>query len=221
MRKKFSTAPGQVYSSLTVIAWVGEYSRVQCACGKIKLVRNDKLKDGTTKSCGCLAASKKKVPTTKVPSVPKPTPDERRLRAVHGTMMQRCYNPRNEDYVRYGGRGIDVCAGWHDKGVFVSALLPTYAKGKWLERKDSARGYYPDNVVWASPKRQGRNRSNTLFVDNNGTRVPLSAAAAHWQIPYGVAYRIHVAYKEEGKEMPMSALRQRSDRWKKRCDNTD
>jgi hypothetical protein len=55
MPKKFSTSPGQVYSRLTVVSWMGEYSHVRCECGVSKMVRNDKLKDGTTKSCGCLA----------------------------------------------------------------------------------------------------------------------------------------------------------------------
>ena len=216
MRQKFSTAPGQVYSSLTVIAWAGEYSRVQCVCGTTKLVRNDKLKDGTTKSCGCLAASKKKKPP---PALAKPTKtkDEQRLRAVHNSMMQRCYNQNNEDYLRYGGRGVTVCMEWHDKDAFVAALLPTYSKGKWLERKDNSIGYTPGNVVWASPKRQGRNRSNTLFVDNDGTKIPLPTAAAHWGLPYGVAYRLYSRYKKAGEELPMAALRRDIDRWRKRC----
>ena len=96
MPKKFSTSPGQVYNRLTVVSWMGEYSHVRCECGVSKMVRNDKLKDGTTKSCGCLATAKK-LPL-RPPAREKAPTVERRLRAVHGSMMQRCYNPNNEDY---------------------------------------------------------------------------------------------------------------------------
>lgn len=216
MPKKFSTSPGQVYSRLTVLSWMGEYSHVRCECGTTKMVRNDKLKDGTTKSCGCLAkalatATRKPPPPSQARA--KATDVERRLRAVHGAMMQRCYNTNNEDYCRYGARGIDVTPEWHSKDAFVAAMLPLYVRGKWLERRDNARGYYPDNVVFATPKRQGRNRSNTVFVSNGDERVPLSAAAAHWGVPYNDAYRM---YRKAGGLLDMSALRGVSDRWKKR-----
>lgn len=220
MPKKFSTSPGQVYSRLTVVSWVGEYSHVRCECGVSKMVRNDKLKDGTTKSCGCLAkeiaATAKKLPL-RPPAREKAPTVERRLRAVHGSMMQRCYNPNNEDYCRYGARGITVTPEWHNKDAFVAAMLPLYVKGKWIERRDNTKGYYLDNVVFATPKRQGRNRSNTLFVSNGDERAPLSTAAAHWGIPYSEAYRM---YRKAGGALDMSALRGASDRWKKRCYST-
>ena len=215
MPKKFSTSPGQVYGRLTVVSWMGEYSHVRCTCGASKMVRNDKLKDGTTKSCGCLARERvpPAAPTQRQRSAP-PSVEERRLRAVHGSMMQRCYNPNNEDYCRYGARGITVAPEWHNKDVFVAAMMAAYVKGKWLERVDNTRGYFPDNVVFATPKRQGRNRSNTLSVSNGDERVPLSSAAARWGVPYNDAYRM---YKKARGVLDMSAIRAVSDRWKKRC----
>lgn len=221
MPKKFSTAPGQVYTRLTVIAWMGEYSHVRCECGVSKMVRNDKLKDGTTKSCGCLAkelaGAAKNHRAARPPAREKYTDAERRLRAVHGSMMQRCYNPNNEDYCRYGARGVTVSPEWHNKDAFVAAVLPLYAEGKWIERRDNTKGYSPDNVVFATPKRQGRNRSNTLFVSNGCERVPLSQAATHWGVPYNTAYRL---YTEAGGVLDMAAIRKASDRWKKRCYTT-
>ena len=31
------------------------------------------------------------------------------LRNVHSSMIQRCENPKRQQYSRYGGRGIKVC----------------------------------------------------------------------------------------------------------------
>ena len=30
------------------------------------------------------------------------------------SMKQRCYNPSNDNYKYYGGKGIKVCEEWHD-----------------------------------------------------------------------------------------------------------
>lgn len=183
----------------------GAHCRVRCTCGVEKWVRTDKLRSGETKSCGCLAkeladAARKAKP----PTPPKPTADERRVRAVHNAMLQRCTNPNNADYKTYGGRGIGVCPRWLDKDAFVVDMLPGYRKGLWLERVDNDLGYEPGNVVWASPRRQGRNRVNTLYVDG----VPLSAFAAHHAVPY------HVAYREFKKYGTAASIRRHSARWR-------
>ena len=36
------------------------------------------------------------------------------LRNVHSSMIQRCENPKRQQYSRYGGRGIKVCEEWHN-----------------------------------------------------------------------------------------------------------
>ena len=39
----------------------------------------------------------------------------------HG-MMMRCYDTRHVYYHRYGGRGITVCAQWHDPAQFIADI---------------------------------------------------------------------------------------------------
>ena len=205
MAAKILVQVGDVYNRFTVLLRRGGHCQVRCVCGVVKWVRTDKLRSGETKSCGCLAkeladASRKPHPAP----VPKMSADERRVRAVHTAMMQRCFNQNNADYKTYGARGIGVCLRWRDKDTFVADLLPTYRRGKWLERVDNDLGYEPSNAVWASPKRQGRNRVNTLYVDG----VPLSAFAAHHGVPYTVAYR---EFKKYG---TAAAIRRHSTRWR-------
>ena len=40
------------------------------------------------------------------------------LRNVHSSMIQRCENPKRQQYSRYGGRGIKVCEEWYNYEIF-------------------------------------------------------------------------------------------------------
>lgn len=48
------------FGFLTVISTDGQYSTCRCDCGTIKKIRNDGLKNGHTKSCGCYNYNKLK-----------------------------------------------------------------------------------------------------------------------------------------------------------------
>jgi hypothetical protein len=72
-------------------------------------------------------------------------------------MMGRCYNPRNKDYAAYGGRGILVCAEWHDPAAFVADLGPRDL-GWSLERSDVNGDYCPSNCSWIPLRDQSKNR---------------------------------------------------------------
>lgn len=183
---------GEKYGRLTVTKRLGIYAHCTCECGATCSPRMDKLRDGTTKSCGCLAreiADRQRKPKPPVVPKPKRSAAERKLRAVHSAMLQRCTNPNNADYATYGGRGIYVAPEWHSAEAFLAWALPRYRAGLWVERLDNDGPYSPDNCALVSPLKQGRNRSNTLWVLDGETRKPLTRVAAYLQIDYNVAYR--------------------------------
>lgn len=78
-------------------------------------------------------------------------------------MLDRCCNPNNRHWHRYGGRGIRVCAEWFDFAVFLKDMGVRPA-GMTIERVDNDGNYEPTNCQWATYTTQARNRSNTKLT---------------------------------------------------------
>lgn len=104
-------------------------------------------------------------------------------------MHNRCSNPAQRFYPRYGGRGIFVCDRWKDFKNFLADMGYKPFPAAQLERKDNDGPYSPDNCVWATPKQQCRNRTNTVWVEWEGEQVPLVALAERYGIPRARLYQ--------------------------------
>lgn len=65
------------------------------------------------------------------------------------TMMGRCYNPSNQAYTQYGGRGVTVSDEWHDFQIFAQWYSENNVDG-WVMDKDCAGGmvYSPETVIF-------------------------------------------------------------------------
>lgn len=152
--------------------------KCQCDCGNIVYVKGSRLRNGHTKSCGCL---RKELPVM-VSSVHGKR--ESRLYAIWSNMKQRCYNENNKRYKTYGARGITVCPEWLDEvNGFINFYNWSMANGYdesaergecTLDRKDNDKGYSPENCRWTSNIRQQNNKSNTKYVEHNGTTHTIS-----------------------------------------------
>lgn len=82
-------------------------------------------------------------------------------------MIQRCTNPNNDDFARYGGRGIRVCDRWASSAAFLADMGERPA-GKCLDRIDNDGDYQPGNCRWADLFEQNGNRSNSRLMTWRG-----------------------------------------------------
>ena len=83
-------------------------------------------------------------------------------------MNQRCSNPLDKNYDRYGGRGIFVCEEWRDsfQAFYEWAMANGYDENAptgqcTIDRIDNDKGYSPDNCRWVTMKTQRNNRMDS------------------------------------------------------------
>lgn len=138
----------------------------QCMCGRQAIVASSKLVNGHTKSCGCLRAE-----TLRTHGMSR----QKEFR-VWLAMLDRCMNPDNRGYFRYGGRGIAVCERWKTYEHFLADMgpLPT---GYEIDRIDNDGNYEPDNCQWSTDKQQSRNRSNNRMLTFGGETMCVASWA--------------------------------------------
>lgn len=82
------------------------------------------------------------------------------LYGCYYAMRARCYNPNNEDYEYYGGRGIKVCDRWLERNGFWNFVedMGERPTGYSLDRIDPNQDYSPTNCRWANVYTQRKNQ---------------------------------------------------------------
>lgn len=165
---------GQRFGKLTVIRddgrkWGQVYWLCECDCGNITHVSSRCLRLGQSKSCGCL------VRTHGLSG----TPEHRTWIRIH----QRCYNPHNDNYAEYGGRGIVVDSRWSTFEQFYADMGPKPSSNHSIERMNVNGNYGPDNCCWATPMEQARNRRNNIMVTTPVGIYCLTEAARMYGLP--------------------------------------
>jgi len=174
----------------------------KCDCDKDVVKKGASLVNGTTRSCGCLhrelLAERNRYGRGRSnrrergPSL-KGNVSRTKMYMVWVQMKQRCLNPNNRQWSRYGGRGIKVCARWeNDFNAFLSDMGEA-PPGLSLDRfPDNNGNYEPSNCRWATKSQQARNTRRNRFLTYNGETFTLTEWAEKLGInPKHLHKRIH------------------------------
>ena len=159
---------GKKFGRLTVVEFshskgYEKYYSCRCDCGKTKTVLKGNLLNGKTKSCGCY----QKEMAIKANLLPE---NRRKLHDIFRHMKSRCYDPKNNRYDRYGGRGIKICDEWlNDVESFCDwALLNGYKDGLTIDRIDVNSDYCPQNCRWVTQQEQSLNTTRNVYISYKG-----------------------------------------------------
>lgn len=153
------------------------FESVRCDCGTVKEVSIYSLVDGGTKSCGCLKSQLIS-----------------RSKLVHGhgngsstyrswaAARERCCNPANKRWHRYGGRGIKMCERWSVFDNFLADMGPKPGPGYEIDRIDNDGDYEPSNCRWSSRRDNMNNTSAVRPVTAFGKTMTV----AQWSRASGI-----------------------------------
>lgn len=169
---KYDWKSGQIFGELMLTgkSFTGDHGhrRVEaiCSCGVIKFFVVYKLRNGSTKSCGCKKDISIGVKNTKHGFTKNG--EAHPIYTSYSEMIRRCTDENRESYVNYGGRGVTVCDEWFNSFEAFKdwALGNGWEEGLTLDRfPNNENGIYePSNCRWATDLMQARNtRSNVIL----------------------------------------------------------
>ena len=70
---------------------------------------------------------------------------------------ERVYNPNQQGYKYWGGRGIVMCDRWDNFANFLDDMGER-PEGCTIDRIDPDGNYEPDNCRWSTPQAQANNK---------------------------------------------------------------
>jgi hypothetical protein len=198
MAESKSITPGDRFSRWTVVSESDRpgsksYNCV-CDCGSERIVRKEKLLNGSSRSCGCLRNEELTTHGLTANAIRKDSSEY----WIWNSMIQRCHNPRNVQYPEYGGRGILVCDEWRTFENFYRDMGPRPSKGHSIDRIDNDAGYSPSNCRWATRQEQNLNKRDSRRLTANGVTKCLQEWARDLGCSHAtILHRIKAGWTEE------------------------
>lgn len=166
----------------------GVYWVCVCDCGKEHTTRAQSLREGRTKSCGCLQKEKAKLS--------KQT-HGKSYSSVYITwdhMLQRCYNKNADGYSYYGGIGVTVCDRWNPAagGSFENFYedMGDRPANKSLNRVSGATVYSKTTCEWATKSLQSYDTHRRLDNKTGLAGVRYSKRRGHWYADIGFLNKV-------------------------------
>lgn len=163
--KKLTITPQTKFNRLSVINEAEPYIwnkikirkfECRCDCGNLIVVKLNHLRNGNTKSCGCLNDEKRTQPK----KIKHYESNHKRTVEYYTwiSMKQRCYNSKAKNFKRYGGRGINVCDRWLNSFEYFLEDMGRRPIGHSIDRINNNSNYEPTNCKWSTVIEQANNK---------------------------------------------------------------
>ena len=186
---------GDVFGQLTVTQKLGTNGQHRhvltvCSCGVPKVFREDALRSGKAKSCGCFRRARAATLTR--------THGQTRKHHLYTTWAGMWERTRRADrWPSYARQGITVDPSWRSFEAFrdyIEQNLGPRPVGFTLDRIENDKGYAPGNVRWSNALTQMRNRSNNTFLTVDG----VSRCIAEWAEVTGLSSAVICSRRKHG-----------------------
>lgn len=171
-----------------------------CECGTVLTVKNNGLRTGNTKSCGCFKKDRTSAVMTKHGGSRRDSTGKRSVEYnTWISIIKRTENKAARNYADYGGRGIAVCERWRQSyDNFIADMGPRPSEKHSIDRFPDKNGNYePDNCRWATSTEQGRNkRNNNLLTVDGETRCVTEWASIKGLKPHVIYSRKRLGWTD-------------------------
>jgi hypothetical protein len=174
---------GERFDRLLVVEKIGLSNHKElmwkciCDCGKETVVNSYALRNGTTRSCGCLCFESRGNHLLL---------NWKKIHYARTNMLTRCYNKNFSLYSRYGGRGITVCEEWRNNSLLFYnwSISNGFSKELTLDRINNDGNYEPSNCRWVNMQVQSNNRHTNRFLTRNGETHTMAEWSRILETPY-------------------------------------
>ena len=161
---------------------------VRCACAADEYtVSRANFKRGLSKRCPICA--KKAGAEKRYWRYSSALPDDghrTRLLNRFSSMVGRCHNPENVQYLHYGGRGISVHQEWRDNRALFLEYCQTLDRWKDpardIDRIDTNSNYEPGNIRFATKSENALNKRKVADLEAEITRLRSALIRAEAEI---------------------------------------
>lgn len=153
----------------------------KCECGNEVVVLSDNLLRSHTTSCGCERIRR----NSEVHRIHGKTNTREYVAWIN--MLNRCEDPKNKRYDRYGGRGISVCEKWHTFNGFWEDMEEGYAENLTIDRINGDGNYQKSNCKWSTITEQANNTSTNRLVTVDGITDTVANLCRRFEMKYTTA----------------------------------
>lgn len=182
---------GQKFGRLTALERIGVSASgnaiwlCRCNCGSDVSIPSNNLKNGHTKSCGCL--QKEELITRLTQHGHSKKGKVSKTYHAWQDMLGRCTNLKNPGYHNYGGRGITICKRWFKFENFLKNMGEV-PEGHQIDRIDNNGNYCKSNCQWVTSKINNRNRRNNHLITYDGKTQCMIEWAEKFNIHIGTLW---------------------------------